>query len=91
MFKTLFARPLALSRKCFYQEVRGSIAVKLMRLARGKSQWSSIRMKHSPLKAGKKVMFATASSKGNQPAGVTRSSTVVARAPVFSGGSHHQR
>ena len=38
----------------------------------------------------KKVMFATASGKGTSLLDVTRSSTIVARAPVFSGGSHNR-
>ena len=42
------------------------------------------------LESRKKVMFATASGKGTSLLGVTRSSTIVARAPVFPGGSHRQ-
>ena len=37
----------------------------------------------------KKVMFATASGKETNLLGVTRSSTIVARAPVFSGGRQY--
>ena len=42
-----------------------------------------VRARHTPLKAGKKAMFATAIRPGDQPVGVTQSSTVVAWAPIF--------
>ena len=42
------------------------------------------------LESRKKVMFAIAFGKGTNLLGVTRSSTIVARPPVSSGGSHKQ-